>query len=55
MEGAPPVRVARLLDDVADRKEIFVHPVAVVTGARVRPYCTVDDDLPVEVGAAVSP
>lgn len=54
-EGTAPVRVARLLDDVADRKEVFVHPVAVVGGAAVRPYYTVDNDLSVEVRAAVSP
>jgi hypothetical protein len=54
-EGAAPVRLARLLDDVADRKEVFVHPVAAVGSAAVRPYYTVDNDLAVEVRAAVSP
>ncbi|HET9381785.1 MAG TPA: transferase [Streptomyces sp.] len=52
---AARVRVARLLDDVADRKEVVVHPAAVVDGVRVRPYYTVDNDLAVEVGAAVRP
>ncbi|ELS57297.1 hypothetical protein [Streptomyces viridochromogenes] len=49
--GAPPVRIGRLLDDVADRKEIFVYPQAAVGGVTVRPYYTVDNDLSVEVTA----
>ncbi|MCF1592746.1 transferase [Streptomyces muensis] len=48
-EGTPPVRIGRLLDDVADRKEVFVYPAAVVGGGAVRPYFTVDNDLSVEV------
>ncbi|WP_328362882.1 transferase [Streptomyces sp. NBC_00445] len=51
-EGSPLVRVGRLLDDVADRKEIFVYPSAAVGGVAVRPYYTVDNDLSVEVTAA---
>lgn len=50
--GAPPVRLARLLDDVADRKEVFVYPGATVGGAVVRPYYTVDNDLSLEVKRA---
>ncbi|MGP4005385.1 transferase [Streptomyces sp. 4N124] len=50
--GSPPIRVGRLLDDVADRKEIFVYPSAAVGGVAVRPYYTVDNDLSVEVTAA---
>ncbi|MFF5482901.1 transferase [Streptomyces sp. NPDC012935] len=46
-EGAAPVRIGRLLDDVADRKEIFVLPAADVGGSVVRPYYTVDNDLSV--------
>lgn len=46
------IRVARLLDDVADRKEIFVYPAATVGAAFVRPYYTVDNDLAVEVRTA---
>ncbi|MFE1289241.1 hypothetical protein [Streptomyces sp. NPDC058751] len=46
---APPVRVGRLLDDLADRKEIAVYPTADVDGAVLRPYYTVDNDLSVEV------
>ncbi|MFF7162065.1 transferase [Streptomyces sp. NPDC008086] len=47
--GAAPIRIGRLLDDVADRKEVFVYPTAVVGGGVVRPYFTVDNDLSVEV------
>jgi hypothetical protein len=43
------VRVARLLDDVADRKEVFVYPAITVGGTAARPYYTVDNDLSVEV------
>ncbi|WP_328419941.1 transferase [Streptomyces sp. NBC_00443] len=46
-EGTAPVRIGRLLDDVADRKEIFVFPAADVGGSAVRPYYTVDNDLSV--------
>ncbi|KUO19523.1 hypothetical protein [Streptomyces dysideae] len=45
----PRVRVGRLLDDVADRKEVFVYPAATLGGAVLRPYFTVDNDLSVEV------
>ncbi|WP_406165962.1 hypothetical protein [Streptomyces sp. NBC_00996] len=51
-EGAPLVRVARLLDDVADRKEVFVYPTVTLDGAGVRPYYTVDNDLSVTVTKA---
>ncbi|MGW1124484.1 hypothetical protein [Streptomyces sp. NPDC002526] len=46
---APRVRVARLLDDVADRKTVFVYPAATLDGMSVRPYYTLDNDLSVEV------
>jgi hypothetical protein len=52
-DGAPLIRIGRLFDDVADRKEIFVCPAAAVGGVTVRPYYTVDNDLSVEVTAAV--
>ncbi|MGV9451574.1 transferase [Streptomyces sp. NPDC003635] len=45
---APAIRIGRLLDDVADRKEIFVYPSATVGGVAVRPYYTVDNDLSLE-------
>ncbi|WP_460105180.1 transferase [Streptomyces sp. YKOK-J1] len=48
-EDAAPVRVARLLDDVADRKASFVHPGARAAGAVLRPYYTLDNDLSVRV------
>ncbi|WP_326723267.1 FixH family protein [Streptomyces sp. NBC_00243] len=47
--GAPRIRVGRLLDDLADRKEIFVYPAATVGGVTLRPYYTVDNDLSVAV------
>ncbi|MFJ5262372.1 transferase [Streptomyces sp. NPDC088387] len=50
-DDVPPVRIARLLDDVADRKEVFVYPEAVVDGCAVRPYYTVDNDLSLSVTA----
>ncbi|MFI8191608.1 transferase [Streptomyces sp. NPDC085946] len=46
---APPVRVGRLLDDLADRKAVFVCPAARAGGAVLRPYYTVDNDLAVQV------
>ncbi|MFF5160175.1 transferase [Streptomyces sp. NPDC000348] len=48
---APLTRVGRLLDDVADRKEVFVYPRVTAGGSAVRPYYTVDNDLAVEVTA----
>ncbi|MFI1568817.1 hypothetical protein ACH4ZX_38355 [Streptomyces sp. NPDC020490] len=48
----PAVRIGRLLDDLADRKEIFVYPAATVGDVVVRPYYTVDNDLSVEVAPA---
>ncbi|MFJ7629208.1 hypothetical protein ACIQZN_22210 [Streptomyces sp. NPDC097595] len=47
--GAPRARVARLLDDVADRKTVFVYPATTVGGVSVRPYYTLDNDLSVEI------
>ncbi|WP_018548753.1 hypothetical protein [Streptomyces sp. LaPpAH-108] len=50
--GAAPIRAARLLDDVAERKHSFVHPAARVGSTTVRPYYTVDNDLSFDVGPA---
>ncbi|MET9790093.1 hypothetical protein [Streptomyces canus] len=50
--GAPMIRLARLLDDVADRKEVFVYPGATAGGIVVRPYYTVDNDLSLDVKQA---
>jgi hypothetical protein len=50
--GAPMIRIARLLDDVADRKEVFVYPGATAGKVVVRPYYTVDNDLSLEVKQA---
>lgn len=47
--GAPRIRVARLLDDIADRKTVFVYPAAMLDGVSARPYYTLDNDLSVEV------
>ncbi|MGW0331921.1 hypothetical protein ACWD0J_08645 [Streptomyces sp. NPDC003011] len=46
------IRVARLLDDVADRKEVFVYPTVTAAGAALHLYYTVDNDLAVEVRKA---
>ncbi|MEU3712264.1 hypothetical protein [Streptomyces catenulae] len=52
-EGAPPVRIGRLLDDVADKKQIFAYPAMPVPAAgaevRVGPYYTLDNDLALRV------
>ncbi|MFF7929715.1 hypothetical protein [Streptomyces sp. NPDC007940] len=50
--GAPMIRLARLLDDVADRKHVFVYPGATAGKIVVRPYYTVDNDLSLEVKQA---
>ncbi|MGW0291019.1 transferase [Streptomyces tuirus] len=47
--GATPIRVARLLDDVADRKHVHVYPAVEADGSAFRPYYTVDNDLAIEV------
>ncbi|TDC78430.1 transferase [Streptomyces hainanensis] len=46
---ATRVKVARLLDDVTDKKAVFAFPACEVAGATVRPYYTVDNDLAVRV------
>ncbi|MFI1967265.1 hypothetical protein ACH429_24625 [Streptomyces pathocidini] len=44
------VRIARILDDVPDKKEIFTYPVQrVCSAAQAGPYYTVDNDLSVLV------
>ncbi|GGW47181.1 transferase [Streptomyces griseoloalbus] len=48
---APLIRIGRLLDDVADRKGVFVYPQITAGGSAIRPYFTVDNDLAVEVTA----
>lgn len=47
--GAPRIRTARLLDDLADRKQVFVYPAARLGDWTARPYYTLDNDLSVEV------
>ena len=57
-EGAEPVRVARLLDDVPDKRQIFSYPPQRVSGTDgdrvVRPYYTLDNDLSVRVSCAAA-
>ncbi|MFF6879568.1 transferase [Streptomyces sp. NPDC012474] len=48
-DGAPPIRVGRLLDDLADRKHVYVYPATETDGSAIRPYYTVDNDLAIEV------
>jgi hypothetical protein len=50
--GTPLIRLARLLDDVADRKQVFVYPGVTAGRIVVRPYYTVDNDLSLDVKAA---
>lgn len=45
---ARPVRLGRLLDDVADRKHVYVYPSIEADGRTLRPYYTVDNDLAIE-------
>ncbi|MFG3499399.1 hypothetical protein [Streptomyces sp. NPDC047928] len=47
--GAEPVRVSRILDDVWDRKNIFVYPEHHGEGYRAAPCYTADNDLGVRV------
>ncbi|WJV49700.1 hypothetical protein [Streptomyces flavofungini] len=55
-DEGPRIRLARLLDDVADKKPIFTYPVKRVdcVGGQVEvgPYYTNDNDLAVRVAAA---
>ncbi|MGW2081761.1 hypothetical protein ACWCOW_33405 [Streptomyces sp. NPDC001939] len=57
-EDGLAVRVARLLDDVADKKPIFTYPTAHLDTGRgriaVEPYYTRDNDLAVLVTAAAA-
>ncbi|MFJ5998898.1 transferase [Streptomyces sp. NPDC092370] len=46
---AAPIRVGRLLDDVADRKHVHVYPALETDRSSLRPYYTVDNDLAIEV------
>jgi hypothetical protein len=44
-EGAEPVRISRLLDDVWDRRNIFVYPAHEAEGYRAAPCYSADNDL----------
>jgi hypothetical protein len=52
-ERAVPARLARILDDVADKREIFTYPPREVSTphgtAQARPYYTRDNDLAVRI------
>ncbi|MGC0341889.1 hypothetical protein [Streptomyces sp. SLBN-8D4] len=58
-ESGPRVRIARLLDDVADKKPVLTYPRARVDTAygpvEAGPYYTRDNDLSVSVTACPSP
>ncbi|WP_260867771.1 hypothetical protein [Streptomyces sp. SAJ15] len=51
-----PVRIARILDDVPDKKEIFTYPTRTLAApheaVKAGPYYTADNDLSVRVSAA---
>jgi hypothetical protein len=55
-DGAQPVRIARILDDVSDKKHIFSYPSQPLSTPRgpllAGPYYTVDNDLAVRVEPA---
>jgi hypothetical protein len=52
-EGARPVRIGRLLDDVPDKKQVFSYPALPVQAGteqvRIGPYYTLDNDLAIRV------
>ncbi|WP_175411207.1 hypothetical protein [Streptomyces sp. TRM64462] len=48
-EGADAIRVSRILDDVWDRKNVFVYPEHQGDGYRAAPCYTTDNDLCVRV------
>ncbi|MFD7443164.1 hypothetical protein [Streptomyces sp. NPDC059909] len=50
-EGAEPVRISRILDDVWDRRSIFVYPVHEADGFRATPCYSHDNDLCVRLTA----
>jgi hypothetical protein len=58
-ETGPQVRLARLLDDVADKKPVFTYPRVRVDGpygpVEAGPYYTRDNDLSVSVTACAAP
>ncbi|NBE53076.1 hypothetical protein [Streptomyces boluensis] len=51
--GGPAARVARLLDDVADKKPIFTYPEVRTGTVAVGPYYTRDNDLALRVTPTV--
>lgn len=58
-ETEKPVRLARILDDIPDKKNIFTYPAQQVPGRGgpahwVKPYYTVDNDLSIQVRSEAS-
>ncbi|MFD7613554.1 hypothetical protein [Streptomyces sp. NPDC059828] len=51
-EGAAAVRISRLLDDVWDRKDVFVYPAHEAAGYRAAPCYTAANDLCVQLTPA---
>ncbi|MEU5303601.1 hypothetical protein ACH4YO_33175 [Streptomyces noursei] len=56
-EDLPPVRIARLLDDVPEKEQVFSYPARPVPAPagelRIGPYYTLDNDLAVRVTGPV--
>ncbi|MGW7289466.1 hypothetical protein ACWGH4_28730 [Streptomyces sp. NPDC054847] len=50
--GAAPMRISRILDDVWDKKSIFIYPKQRIAGYTVTPCYTGDNDLCVRVTPA---
>ncbi|MFI1258371.1 hypothetical protein ACH4U6_31945 [Streptomyces netropsis] len=52
-DGTDPVRIARILDDVVDKQQIFAYPPRAIdtpyAAAQAGPYYTVDNDLSVRI------
>ncbi|MFJ6995507.1 hypothetical protein [Streptomyces sp. NPDC003090] len=53
--GAEPVRIARVLDDVWDRRGVFVYPEAEGAGFRAAPCYSADNELCVRVVPVPAP
>ncbi|NJQ01331.1 hypothetical protein HCK00_12530 [Streptomyces sp. PLAI1-29] len=58
-DGAVAVRIARILDDVADKKAVYSYPARPLATPRgpamAGPYYTVDNDLSVRIGVRATP
>lgn len=54
-EGAEPVRISRILDDLWDRRSVFVYPVHEGEGYRAAPCYTAGNDLCVRLTPGTRP